>query len=94
MKYVEQNWHCDEYIDDESKPEVLRNYLRRARAPAHGHLENEPYPLLFADHKGIRVRIVMASRMGDVGITPKLDEEYGYRNRVTLDELTNFSDKP
>ena len=39
---------------------------------------------------GSTVKIVMASRFGDVGITPRLDEEYGYQARVTLDDLTNL----
>jgi hypothetical protein len=42
---------------------------------------------------GARVRVVMASRLGDVGITPKLDTEHGYAARVMLDDLTDFSDQ-
>jgi hypothetical protein len=32
--------------------------------------------------KGTRVNVVMASRMGDVGITPNLDAEHGYCTRI------------
>lgn len=86
--------HCDDYIDDPNEPEVLRKYLDRARAPAHGMLSTDSYPKLFADYKGNRVRVVMASQFGDVGITMKLDIECGYTKRVYVAELSNFGDKP
>jgi len=86
--------HCDDYIDDEAAPAVLREYLRRARGPAHGMLIAEPFPRLFADHEGRRVRVVMASRLGDVGITPVLTAEHGYEARVLVEDLSNFGDVP
>lgn len=43
---------------------------------------------------GSRVRVVMASRMGDVGVTPILDAENGYMLRLPVSELDDFSDKP
>jgi hypothetical protein len=43
---------------------------------------------------GSRVRLVMASRFGDVGITPNLKAESGYVTRLTLDQLTDFSEEP
>jgi hypothetical protein len=48
-------------------------------------------PKLFADYKGKRVRVVMASRFGDVGITEDLEAEHGYSERVAVEELSNFS---
>jgi hypothetical protein len=39
---------------------------------------------------GTTVRIVMASRFGDVGITEQLDKEFGYGARIDLDKLTNL----
>ncbi len=50
-------------------------------------------PKLFADYKGERVRVVMASRFGDVGITKNLKAETGYSERLLMDELSNFSDE-
>jgi hypothetical protein len=88
------NKHCDDYIDDETAPAALRAYLERARSPAHGHLSSEPYPKLFADHDGKRVRVVMASRFGDVGITDRLDAEYGYETRVAVADLSGFGTTP
>lgn len=39
---------------------------------------------------GTKVRIVMVSRFGDVGITEKLDDQVGYGARVNLEELYDF----
>jgi hypothetical protein len=86
--------HCDDYIDDETAPESLRKYLARARLPAHGMLVKEPFPELYADYEGKRVRVVMASTFGDVGITHDLSADLGYETRVPVEKLSNFSDKP
>lgn len=84
--------HCDEYIDDPTSPEPLRKFLDRARAPAHGALLPGPYPTLFADYQGKRVRVVMASRFGHVGITEHLDREHGYELAIPVEFLSNFSE--
>lgn len=86
--------HCDDYIDDPTQPECLRKFLDHARSPAHGSLRDEPRPTLYATHDGQRVRVTMASRFGDVGITPDLAKEYGYASRVAVESLTDFSDAP
>ncbi|KQQ32070.1 hypothetical protein ASF58_11055 [Methylobacterium sp. Leaf125] len=54
----------------------------------------DPVPVLFADHAGRRVRVVMASRFGDVGITTHLDAESGYDQRVAVEDLSNFAEAP
>lgn len=86
--------HCDDYIDDESAPAVLSAYLQRARSPGHGLLSSEPFPRLFADYEGARVRVVMASRLGDVGITDDLEADTTYQKRVAVEDLSNFGDAP
>lgn len=43
---------------------------------------------------GSRVKIVMVSRLGDVGITENLDADVGYGARVELDALYNFDNEP
>lgn len=86
--------HCDDYIDDETQPQVLRTYLDRARQPAHGMTSKEPYPKLFADYKKTRVRVTMASRFGHVGISKELEQEFGYWLCVSVADLSNFADKP
>jgi hypothetical protein len=86
--------HCDDYIDDESAPAALRTYLQRARSPGHGMLDPAPFPKLFADYEGGRVRVVMASRLGDVGITDDLAADMTYQKRVAVEDLSNFGDAP
>lgn len=86
--------HCDEYIDDEDAPTVLRQYLAHARSPAHGMLTGKEPPKLYATWNGSRVRVVMASRAGDVGITVDLGREVGYEHRVYVEELGAFSETP
>jgi hypothetical protein len=87
---MEPRKHCDEYIDDPSQPDCLRAFLDYARSPAHGDTRGYK-PTLFADYRGTRVRVVMASRFGNVGVTTDLDAVYGYQRRVGVDELSNFS---
>ena len=82
--------HCDDYIDDPAQPECLRQFLDYARSPAHGSLRPGKAPVLFADYEGSRVRVTMASRFGDVGITRKLHAEHGYDRRVVVASLSNF----
>ena len=43
---------------------------------------------------GTRVRIVMVSRFGDVGITDDLTTEHGYHLRVDIDKLSEMFEKP
>lgn len=89
--------HCDNYIDDKNQPKSLRRFLRWNRWPAAWQVRAEDWgmkpPVLFARYLGIQVRVVMASRMGDVGITSKLDSERGYTARVYLEDLSHFTDK-
>lgn len=42
--------------------------------------------------KGEKIRVVMASRMGDVGISKNLTQEQGYSLRVYVDALENFTE--
>lgn len=85
--------HCDDYIQDPSAPSALRWFLFVNRLPAVDKLlfdENCPQPTLYADYGDGRVRVVMASRLGDVGITRHLDSDQ-YQERVAVEELSNFS---
>lgn len=96
--------HCDDYIDDPTAPAPLRAFLKRARSPGHGHLESGPFPKLFATYRGEkpwldvnpgdRVRVVMASRMGDVGVTKNLEASSNYSARFAVESLTDFSETP
>ncbi len=89
--------HCDDYIHDFSAPRCLRFFLLINRLPAIDGLLCREFgvrPQLFATHEGRRVRVVMTSRLGDVGITRRLDAEDGYDKRVMLAALTDFGDAP
>jgi hypothetical protein len=89
--------HCDDYIHDGCVSIKLRAWLLVNRMPAIDKLVLDAYgfrPKLFATYCGRRVRVVMASRFGDVGVTAKLDDENGYQERVPVDALSNFGDAP
>jgi len=101
--------HCDDYIRDKTQPKSLRKFLLYHRVPACWKYlrwkESWGTPILFATvpaytgvggakYKAKRVRVVMVSRFGDVGITTNLTAENGYDKRVFINELTDFSDRP
>ena len=89
--------HCDELIHEYKLPICLRYYLLVNRLPAVDKciiIEANGEPTCYADYKGKRVRLVMASRFGDVGITAKLDQAHGYTQRVNINGLSNFSSEP
>lgn len=88
-KYGAGKWHCDDLWEAKTLPPCVQSYLDTARAPAHGQGIAPP---LFATHDGKRVKIVMASRFGDVGITENLSAKNGYSKRVFLPDLADFSD--
>lgn len=90
-KYGYGRWHCDDILAVRSAPDCVLAFLEVARAPANRHGKTPP---LFATYHGQRVRVVMASRFGDVGITENLDAQNGYGLRVYLPDLSDFSDKP
>lgn len=57
-----------------------------------GHwIGNEPAMQEVKIEAGQRVRVVMASRFGDVGITTRLQDRNGYMLRVPVEALENFS---
>lgn len=87
--------HCDDYIDAEGTPPCLSTFLLWARGPAHGMTEpSDKWPQLYATWEGRRVRVVMASRFGNVGIAYDLSREYGYDTRVWIEELSDFWETP
>lgn len=88
--------HCDELICDEKQPLCLRRFLRYKRWPAayqcKAHRLGIKEPQLFADYGNRRVKVVMASRLGDVGITGDITADCGYDLRVPVEALKNFSE--
>lgn len=92
-KYGLRKWHCDDIWEDRSLPDCVFKYLDVARAAVVKSGDKQPPPL-YATYKGKRVRIVMASQFGDVGITEILSDVCGYSKRIYLPEMTDFSDTP
>lgn len=97
--YAGEPKHCDDYIEDKAQPKCLRAFLLFNRIPAHWRFKWEyakkwKIPKLYANYGLRRVRVTMASRFGDVGITWRLNQESGYEERIYLDRLTNFSENP
>jgi len=89
--------HCDDYIQDYHFPDCLRWFLFINRLPATEKMLAYSVgvkPTLFAFYGRKRVRVVMASRLGDVGITEDLKAEHGYRKRVLVKNLWGFSVGP
>jgi hypothetical protein len=46
---------------------------------------------VFCEYKGIKYKIMGASRLGDVWLAENFNRDNGYDNRVGIDECTNFS---
>jgi hypothetical protein len=87
--------HCDDYIRDKSQAKALRKFLLYKRIPAYWQIRRWRWgvPKLYATWNNLRVRVTMASRFGDVGITEGLDKDHGYEMRVFLSKLTDFSEE-
>jgi hypothetical protein len=88
--------HCDDYVSELSQPVCLRWFLFINRLPAIYTMlaqQAKVVPKLFATYQGKRVRVTMASRLGDVGITDDLRRETGYDIRIPIEELSDFDDK-
>jgi hypothetical protein len=84
---------CDDAIHDFDLPDPVRMWLLLNRMPAGDKNLLEVCgvePQLFATWEGKRVRVTMASRFGDLGITTDLDSET-YQHRVLLFELSDFN---
>lgn len=94
---VQEPRHCDSYISSYSAPNCLRWFLFFNRLPATDkglcRANGVDDPKLWAKYEGSWVRVVMSSRMGDVGITSNLDADHGYDNRVVVEDLTDFTDE-
>jgi|688.fasta_scaffold2758658_1 hypothetical protein len=67
------------------KPVEMWNYKQR-------WVGNEPQFDKVMCPAGTRVKIVMVSRFGDVGITEDLTKETGYGARVPLEDLCDFGE--
>lgn len=107
MKHMEDDIaHCDDYIEDPYAPQCLRDFIRWHRQPAMDKYKSsaEPRPILYATltrdypsfnlKEGQRVRVVMASRFGDLGVTTDFKAESGYTLRCLVSELSEWGTQP
>ena len=93
--------HCEEFTE----PQCLVDWVNWERLPALAKIdpvyrsnlagaEDFKEVPCYATFFGVRVRLVMASRFGDVGITERLTDNVGYQVRIYCDLLTDFSATP
>ncbi|BEV43986.1 hypothetical protein CRBSH125_01690 [Afipia carboxidovorans] len=75
-------------------PYAVEAALKWIMPELRSYLWTDPEPVLFATFESKRVRCVMASRFGDIGITKNLDADRGYDRRVSVSALTEFSTEP
>lgn len=91
-------YHCDRFDTAFGWPLCLRWWLFIERANACCKMIarsalGDDYPIVYAKYEGGWVRLVMASRFGDIGITKDLDADHGYFARVTVNQLSEFTDQ-
>ena len=93
-------FHCDRFDVAMEWPLCLRWWLLLNRVNAGCKMIarealGDDYPTCYAKYENKWVRLVMASRFGDIGITRNLNADNGYFARVTIDQLSEFrSTKP
>jgi hypothetical protein len=88
--------HCDDYAQGSSGHPAARWFIFVHRLPYTLRAlcaSRFPTPTLYATLDGRRVRVVMASRLGDLGVTSRLDDESSYERRVFVNSLEDFSEK-
>jgi hypothetical protein len=89
--------HVDEFIDDYKSNAYAAFVLNWFRAPASHHSRFSPWMKqhkLFGTYNSMRFRVTGASRLGDVFLCANFDHDSGYKLRVDVDEISNWSDKP
>lgn len=91
---MKKHIHVDDFIDCHfGKEKYARFVLNYFRMPAALKFDFEEFMApfkLFATWKGERYRVTGASRMGDVWLTSKFDQEMGYEHRVFVEEITEW----
>jgi hypothetical protein len=101
--------HCFAYVDNPKAPECLRAFLKAARASVRGAPPDGSLRLFATLAKGYpgrdatgpvrlkadtRVRVTAAYAVGDLAITPALDNATDCVSRVAVHQLEKFSEEP
>lgn len=94
----------DDFIDygtnagqNDLNERYARWVLHHMRSPASCQFAFEPFMQpheLYCTYAGKRYRVVMASRMGDIGISRDFSKAHGYDARACVAECSEWSDKP
>lgn len=85
----------EDVLHDFDLPAMVRGFIAINQGPATETMairEAGFMPRLYASYRGERVRVTMVSRLGDVGVSRK-DEEYGYFDRCSIYDLSEFGDE-
>lgn len=83
--------HCDDLSDAGVLPLPVKQWVDYQRLPAHDKFDRtNPVKNLFAVLNDRVVKLNMASRFGDVGVTTNLEAQFGYERRVMLTDLKHF----
>jgi hypothetical protein len=89
--------HVDDFIDDYKGDAYARWMFMHFRLPATLQVAFRPFIAdrkLFCTHGDQRFRVTGASRLGDVWLTSKHDQDTGYEKRVDLEECTDWGPQP
>lgn len=103
MSEQKEPTHVDHFIDfgtgitkkrRAENEDYARWVLMHFRLPAMLSMAFEPFfkeHKLFAMYQGKKFRVIGASRLGDVWLTSKFENDTGYEHRVCVDDLSGWS---
>ncbi len=91
--------HVDDFVDSGTGDmgiHYARLMLGIMRMPSHGiALDSLTKRFrLFCTYNGERYRVVMASRMGDIGLSKHFEQDTGYSIRVAVTDCREWSAAP
>ncbi len=100
MNTDQRDWtHVDEFVEQgtgDASVHYARLMLGTMRMPGHGlalHALTRHFRL-FCTHAGKRYRVVMASRMGDIGLSEHFEQATGYQIRAGVDDCSEWGATP
>jgi hypothetical protein len=93
LRWIEPDLHAHVWTDP--VPQLYATLTRdiAVTVPAPDWMKDRPARTISLP-AGSRIRVTMASRFGDVGISDNLGSPDGYLTRLPLSELGNFGDAP
>ncbi len=92
--------HCDDVADNPETPAFVRDFINYERLPCVDQWEEQKKPGFVAPELygttplGFRVRVVLCSRFGHVGVSRIINRSMGYEKYCRLPQLSNLSPTP